>query len=428
MPGRSQVFGVVFVTAFLGAAGIAPLAAANATVLTPAAPATMAKEEVAVVTTPLGEIVWRFFDKEAPGHTAYVKELIGRGFYDGTTFHRVIPRFVIQGGDPNSKNDDRSDDGEGEADRRLKAEFSTTLHYRPGTVGMARDADPDSGSCQFFIALENIPRLDGRYTIFGEVISGLDVARKIAELPRDLRDNPIDRVVVKVRLAEREVPATTVSLEAGESGETVTGPTKPKPFDPKNRLWKAPAIKASHADSALMHGGVKSPRIEIVVDEDGRVLDARFPSLITPHTAALREMALRWSFVPATYGGKAQKVRLEIASDATRMGPPTGPGYPIEPTPGMMGPAAAPRVELPPGQKPPDKLPRLRLTIDESGTVVEAALQSSCGDESLDAAAVEAARKMTFAPATRTLPGRKEPEPTPVYLDVEAKFETAPAP
>jgi len=84
------------------------------------------------------------------------------GFYDGTTFHRVIPRFVVQGGDPLSKNDDRSDDGNGEADRRLKAEFSTTLHYRPGTVGMARDADPDSGSCQFFIALEGIPRLDGR--------------------------------------------------------------------------------------------------------------------------------------------------------------------------------------------------------------------------------------------------------------------------
>src|SRR5262249_38819919 len=158
---------------------------------------------------------------DAPGHVAYVKELIGRGFYDGTTLHRVIPHFVVQGGDPNTKNDDRLDDGEGEADRRLKAEFSTTLHYRPGTVGMARDADPDSGLCQFFIALDNIPRLDGRYTIFGEVISGLDVARKIADLPRDLRDNPIERVAVKIRLEDREAPAKILSLEAGESGEVV---------------------------------------------------------------------------------------------------------------------------------------------------------------------------------------------------------------
>jgi len=123
-----------------------------------AAPAS--KEEVAVLTTPHGEIVWRFLDGDAPGHAAYVRDLIRRGFYDGTTFHRVIPHFVVQGGDPNSKNADRSDDGDGEADRRLKAEFSTTLHYRPGSVGMARDADPDSGSCQFFIALEDLPRLD----------------------------------------------------------------------------------------------------------------------------------------------------------------------------------------------------------------------------------------------------------------------------
>ncbi|MCU0230342.1 MAG: peptidylprolyl isomerase, partial [Acidobacteria bacterium] len=96
-------------------------------------------EEVAVVSTPHGEIVWRFFPEAAPQHVAYVKKLIASGFYDGTTFHRVIPHFVVQGGDPNSKNADRRDDGEGEGDIRLKAEFSSTLHYRPGTVGMARD-------------------------------------------------------------------------------------------------------------------------------------------------------------------------------------------------------------------------------------------------------------------------------------------------
>jgi len=106
------------------------------------------KEEVAAIQTRLGTILFRFFPGEAPGHVAYVKELIRRGFYDGTTFHRVIPHFVIQGGDPNSRDADRSNDVDGEADRRLRAEFSTRLHYRPGTVGMARDVDPDSGSCQ----------------------------------------------------------------------------------------------------------------------------------------------------------------------------------------------------------------------------------------------------------------------------------------
>src|SRR6185295_1489188 len=117
----------------------------------------------------------------------------------------------------------RSDDGEGEGDRRLKAEFSSTLHYRQGTVGMARDADPDSGSCQFFIALENIPRLDGRYTIFGEVIAGLDVARRIADLPRDLNDNPLEPVKVTARLEKRKLPGTVVSRQpGGTSGEVLT--------------------------------------------------------------------------------------------------------------------------------------------------------------------------------------------------------------
>src|SRR5437867_9523748 len=155
-----------------GRVGCSIVSIAAATWLSSAPVPAAVKEEVAVLHTPKGEIAFRFFEADALGHAAYVKELIRRGFYDGTTFHRVIPHFVIQGGDPNSKDADRSNDGDGEADRRLKAEFSTKLHYRPGTVGMARDADPDSGSCQFFIALENIPRLDGKYTVFGEVITG----------------------------------------------------------------------------------------------------------------------------------------------------------------------------------------------------------------------------------------------------------------
>jgi cyclophilin family peptidyl-prolyl cis-trans isomerase len=193
----------------LFAAGVAALSVAPAV---PASRRTAAlKEDVAVIETGHGRMVLRFFPDEAPQHAAYFKDLIVRRFYDGTTFHRVIPHFVIQGGDPNSRDADRSNDGDGEADRRLKAEFSEALHYRPGTVGMARDADPDSGSCQFFIALENIPRLDGKYTIFGELVEGLDVARKIADLPRDLRDNPLERVDMRVSLKTDKVPGTVNS-------------------------------------------------------------------------------------------------------------------------------------------------------------------------------------------------------------------------
>lgn len=385
--------------------------------------ASAATEEVAVLTTPHGEIVWRFLDADAPGHAAYVRDLIRRGFYDGTTFHRIIPHFVVQGGDPNSKNADRSDDGEGEADRRLKAEFSTTLHYRPGTVGMARDADPDSGSCQFFIALENIPRLDGRYTIFGEVVKGLDVARRIADLPRDLNDNPLDSVKVTARLEKRKVPGAVVSRQpGGETGEVLTGPGKPKPYDPGNVLWKPPAIEAAPQGGPAAG---EAPRLDVSVAENGAVLDVRFPVVSTPGAAGLRSTALGWRFRPATYEGKPRKVRFEIGSDGEGIGPPTGGGAPVESGDGMTPPRSAPRVVLARGRKPPAKAPRIRLTIDATGQVTDAALQSGCGESDLDAAAVSAALALSFTPATRPGPSGGDPLPIAVYLDVETRFVEA---
>lgn len=382
--------------------------------------ASAATEEVAVLTTPHGKIVWRFLDGDAPGHAAYVRDLIRRGFYDGTTFHRVIPHFVVQGGDPNSKNADRSDDGDGEADRRLKAEFSTTLHYRPGSVGMARDADPDSGSCQFFIALEDLPRLDGRYTIFGEVVAGLDVARRIADLPRDLNDNPLDPVKVTARLEKRKMPAAVVSRQpGGATGEVLTGPGKPKPYDPGNVLWNPPAIEAAAPQEGPASGG--APRLELAVAEDGAVLDVRFPVVSTPGAARLRTTALGWRFRPATYEGKPRKVRFEIGSDGSGIAPPTGGGAPVEPGDGMDPPRPAARIVLARGRKPPAKAPRLRLTIDESGRVTDAALQSGCGEADLDAAAIQSALALSFTPATRPVPGGGDPRRIAVYLDVEAR-------
>jgi peptidyl-prolyl cis-trans isomerase B (cyclophilin B) len=390
------------------------------------AAAAAASEEVAILKTPYGEIAWRFFEKEAPGHTAYVKELIRRGFYEGTTFHRVIPRFVIQGGDPNSKNDDRSDDGWGEADRTLKAEFSQTLHYRPGTVGMARDADPDSGSCQFFIALENIPRLDGRYTIFGEVVEGLQVARRIALLPRDLNDNPLERVTINPRLETRDLPGAIVSAEPGESGELLTGPgRRPRFYDPGDVLWQAPSLASGVPAAEAVGAALPKARIEVTVDREGRVIDARFPDWRTPSAILLLGHARRWSFGPVLYDGEAQKVRFEIDAGGGAIGPPTGGGAPLEISGEISAPRAAVRVELPSGKEAPEERVILRLTVDAEGNVTDAALQSGSGDPELDTAAVEAARKLAFTPASRSRPGGEDPEPVAVYLDVEARFVEA---
>lgn len=381
-----------------------------------------ASEEVAVIKTAYGEIVWRFLPAAAPQHTAYVKELIRRGFYDGTTFHRVIPHFVAQGGDPLSKDDVRANDGEGEADRKLKAEFSETLHYRPGTVGMARDSDPDSGSCQFFIALESIPRLDKRYTIFGEVIEGLEVARRIADLPRDDNDNPLERVTVTARLESRGVPKTIVSEEAAPSGEVLTGPGKPRFFDPKNALWKPPILRTTAAAAAA--GARPAARLDVAVAEDGCVIDVRFPDVRTAGAAALAPAARAWIFEPATYDGAPVKARIEIDADGANIGPPAGGGAPIEA--GTVGvPIPAVRVDLPAGRAAPARPARLRLIIDTAGAVAEAAIQTGCGETDLDAAAVESARRLLFTPVTRRIEGLKDPQPVAVYLEVVARFVEA---
>lgn len=406
-------------------------ALAGALLLFAAAPAAhAATEDVAVVRTPQGEIVWRFLPKDAPGHVRYVKELIAAGFYDGTALHRVIPYFVVQGGDPNSKNDDRADDGEGQADRRLKAEFSDRLHYRPGTVGMARDVDPDSGSCQYFIAIADIPRLDGRYTIFAEVVEGLEIARRIASLPRDLNDNPLVKVPVTIRLEKRAVRDGIASLDPSPtgSGEVLTGPDKPRPYDAKNRLWTAPALaRAPIAPDPAVAGA----RLDVSIGANGKVLDVRFARADTPQPERLWAMAMAWTFTPATYEGTPRATRIAIDADGSHLGPPTGGGAPTDlaeaGAAGTAGgdvtpPRPAIRVTLAPGTKAPARPARFRLTVDAAGAVTDAALQESCGDASLDARAAEAAKSMLFAPATRPAATGSDREPVAVYLDVETRF------
>jgi peptidyl-prolyl cis-trans isomerase B (cyclophilin B) len=159
-------------------------------------------ETKAVIETRLGNIELKFFPDVAPNHVNNLIELAKKGFYDGTTFHRVIPGFMIQGGDPNSKDPDKSKHGMGGPDHSVAAEFNDKPHKR-GIVSMARSASPDSAGSQFFICVGDSAFLDGKYTAFGEVVSGMDVADKIVSKPRDSRDNPDERVEMKIKIIEK---------------------------------------------------------------------------------------------------------------------------------------------------------------------------------------------------------------------------------
>lgn len=152
--------------------------------------------EVAVIQTTLGDIELELQNDIAPGHVKNFKDLAEKGFYDGTTFHRVIPGFMIQGGDPNTKSDDRSTHGMGGPGYTIKAEFSSTPHTR-GVLSMARSQDPDSAGSQFFVVVKDSSFLDNQYTAFGRVTKGMEVVDKIVSVPRDSKDNPDEKVEIK---------------------------------------------------------------------------------------------------------------------------------------------------------------------------------------------------------------------------------------
>jgi cyclophilin family peptidyl-prolyl cis-trans isomerase len=158
-------------------------------------------ETRAIIETKLGNIELKFFPDVAPDHVNNFVTLATAGFYDGTTFHRVIPDFMIQGGDPNSKDHDKSKHGMGGPGHTVKAEFNKKPHKR-GTLSMARSAHPDSAGSQFFICVADAAFLDGQYTVFGEVVSGIDTVDAIVNQPRDQRDNPNERVEMTVKIVE----------------------------------------------------------------------------------------------------------------------------------------------------------------------------------------------------------------------------------
>jgi cyclophilin family peptidyl-prolyl cis-trans isomerase len=160
-------------------------------------------DQVAVLETNYGRIVYEFLPEYAPKHTAAFRDLISSGFFDGTRFHRIIRGKIVQGGDPNSKDDDPTDDGLGQPGQpTIPAEFSTQIKHVRGIVSAARKGDnKDSATSQFFICLDNEPAYDGQYSIFGRVIDGMGTVDLIANAPTrtddpKLRERPADPVTI----------------------------------------------------------------------------------------------------------------------------------------------------------------------------------------------------------------------------------------
>jgi peptidyl-prolyl cis-trans isomerase B (cyclophilin B) len=160
-----------------------------------------ASNEVAVIKTSEGDMVVQFWNDAAPNTIENFKKLARAGFYNGTIFHRIVRGFMIQGGDPNSKDTSKEESyGAGGPGYKIKAEFNDHSHER-GVISMAREPDPDSAGSQFFICLGPVPRLDHQYTTFGKLIKGDDVLEKIGDTPVTMahgeNSKPIKRIVIE---------------------------------------------------------------------------------------------------------------------------------------------------------------------------------------------------------------------------------------
>ncbi|MFL2511236.1 MAG: peptidylprolyl isomerase [Candidatus Neomarinimicrobiota bacterium] len=172
--------------------------------------------EVAVISTKYGDMVVEFYPDVAPMHVESFVALTNEKYFDATTFHRVIPDFVIQGGDPNSKLENRSLHGTGgragkffgigdENDSStwlIPQEFNSIPHEK-GILSMARTNDPNSASSQFFVCHGDPSFLDNNYTVFGKVIQGLEVIDSIANVEKDMNDNPLEKIEMTVKMMKR---------------------------------------------------------------------------------------------------------------------------------------------------------------------------------------------------------------------------------
>jgi len=156
----------------------------------------------AVLKTKFGEMEIVFFPELAPKHVKSFLTLAKKGYFNGTIFHRVIPGFMIQGGDPKTKDPSKKREfGTGGPGYTVPAEFNKIPHEK-GILSAARTADPNSAGSQFFIMVARTKSLDGQYTVFGEVVKGIEVADKIVSQPRDRRDMPLDRIEMTIEVME----------------------------------------------------------------------------------------------------------------------------------------------------------------------------------------------------------------------------------
>jgi len=156
----------------------------------PDAPKSTPERPIVIIETDSGRIVTEFYPAVAPITCDSILSLVNQGFYNGLTFHRIVPNFVIQGGDPLGN-------GTGNAGFQIPAEFSSRPHVE-GTLSMARASDDiNSSSCQFFICLAAVPHLDGNYNLFGQVIEGMDVVHKLARVPTGAASMPVQPVVIR---------------------------------------------------------------------------------------------------------------------------------------------------------------------------------------------------------------------------------------
>lgn len=187
---------VIFTLVFLMALSIPTLTQAKA-----GGAKMESKNTTVIIQTEFGDMELKFFPELAPKHVENFVKLAKEGFYNDTLFHRIIPGFMIQGGDPNTKTPDTRSYGTGGPGYSVDAEFSDKKHTR-GIVSMARSQDPNSAGSQFFIVVKDSFFLDGQYTVFGEVVKGMEVVDEIVNRPRNGRDLPNDKVWMEMKVVE----------------------------------------------------------------------------------------------------------------------------------------------------------------------------------------------------------------------------------
>jgi len=261
-------------------------------------------EKFAVLETNLGTIVIEFFHEDAPNHVDNFIGLAESGFYDGTIFHRIIPGFMIQGGDPNTISGDPSIWGQGGPTERVDAEFNTIKHNR-GIVSMARSADPNSGGSQFFIIHKNSNFLDEQYTVFGRIATeeSFETLDKIAGVEIGDRDRPIDTEQVKITKAivvnRSEVSNLLEFSEPERTQSTITPSTGNQKFEsseheiafsvPEGWMLQEPKKTQENSPDVVAVGpktGAINPVISFTVQQTNQ---RTFDEVISDQNEALQE-------------------------------------------------------------------------------------------------------------------------------------------